>query len=118
LNELLGLVDSRRGILRRAFFLGSQTSNTAGESKSLNAPRSRFEGDQKGRYWSERTYGSFELTIPLAIDVDGEEAKSEFKNRVLRIELPKREGAKPRAHKIDVSGFERQRQHGRCRGAT
>jgi HSP20 family protein len=65
--------------------------------------RSERESDEKGRYWSERTYGSFERTIPLPSEVDGEKTKSEFKNGVLRITLPKREGAKPRARKIQVA---------------
>lgn len=59
--------------------------------------------DEKGRQWTERTYGSFERTSPLPTEVDGAKAKSEFKNGVLRITLPKREGAKPHAHKINVS---------------
>ena len=62
----------------------------------------RSADEKEGRYWSERTYGSFERTIPLPTEVDGEKASSEFKNGVLRITLPKREGAKPRAHKINV----------------
>jgi len=65
--------------------------------------RSERESDEKGRYWSERTYGSFERTIPLPTEVDGDKAKSEFKNGVLRITLPKRKGAKPRALKIAVT---------------
>ena len=43
--------------------------------------RSERKSDEKGRYWTERSYGSFERTIPL----------------------PKREGAKARSHKIRVS---------------
>ena len=57
---------------------------------------------KKGGNGTERTYGSFERTIPLPAEVDGEKAKSEFKNGLLRITLPKREGAKPRSHKINV----------------
>ena len=64
---------------------------------------SERSSDEKGRQWTERTYGSFERTIPLPAEVDGEKAKSEFKNGLLRISLPKREGAKPRSHKINVS---------------
>jgi len=64
--------------------------------------RTERESDEKGRYWSERSYGSFERTIPLPSEVDGDKAKSEFKNGVLRITLPKREGAKPRSRKIEV----------------
>jgi HSP20 family protein len=64
---------------------------------------SERSSDEKGRYWTERTYGSFERSIPLPTEVDGQKAKSEFKNGVLRITLPKSEGAKPRAHKINVN---------------
>ena len=64
--------------------------------------QSERSSDEKGRQWTERTYGSFERTIPLPADVNGEKAKSEFKNGLLRITLPKREGAKPRSHKINV----------------
>lgn len=64
---------------------------------------SERSSDEKGRYWTERTYGSFERSIPLPTEVDGQKAKSEFKNGVLRITLPKREGAKSRAHKINVN---------------
>jgi HSP20 family protein len=53
--------------------------------------RSERESDEKCRYWSERTYGSFARTIPLSTEVDREKARSEFKNGVLKITLPKRE---------------------------
>src|SRR5712691_5060964 len=56
--------------------------------------RSERESDEKGRYWSERSYGSFGRTVPLPTDVDGEKATSQFKSGVLHITLPKREGAK------------------------
>ena len=65
--------------------------------------RSERESGDGGRYWSERSFGSFERTIPLPTEVDGTKATSEFKNGVLRITMPKREGAKSRSHKIPVS---------------
>jgi len=65
--------------------------------------RSEHSSDEKGQHWTERSYGSFERTIPLPTEVDGDKAKTEFKNGVLRITLPKREGAKARAKKINVS---------------
>jgi HSP20 family protein len=65
--------------------------------------RSERGSDEKGEHWTERTYGSFERILPLPAEVDGEKARSEFKNGVLRITLPKREGAKPRQHKINVN---------------
>jgi HSP20 family protein len=65
--------------------------------------RSERESGDGGRYWSERSFGSFERTIPLPTEVEGTKATSEFKNGVLRITLPKREGAKTRSHKIPVN---------------
>jgi HSP20 family protein len=65
--------------------------------------RSERESGDGGRYCSERSFGSFERTIPLPTQVDGEKATSEFRNGVLRISLPKGEGAKPRSHKIPVT---------------
>lgn len=65
--------------------------------------RSERGSDEEGRHWTERTYGSFERVIPLPAEVDGAKAKSEFKNGVLRITLPKREDAKPRSHKVNVN---------------
>src|ERR1041384_1336637 len=46
--------------------------------------RSERISEEKGRHWTERTFGSFERTIPLPTEVDGDKAKSEFKNGVLR----------------------------------
>ena len=64
--------------------------------------RSERSSEEKGRHWTERSYGSFERTIPLPAEVDGDNAKTEFKNGVLRITLPKRPGGKTRAKKIRV----------------
>ena len=65
--------------------------------------RSERSSDEKGRHWTERSYGSFERTIPLPTEVDGDKAKTEFKNGVLRITLPKRPDGKTRVKKIKVS---------------
>ena len=64
--------------------------------------RSERSSDEKGRYWTERSYGSFERTIPLPTEVDADKAETEFKNGVLRITLPKRPDGKMRAKKINV----------------
>ena len=65
--------------------------------------RSERSSDEKGRHWTECSYGSFERTVPLPAEVDGDKAKTEFKNGVLRITLPKREGGKARVKKLNVS---------------
>ncbi len=54
-------------------------------------------------YCSERSYGSFTRTISLPADVDSEKAKANFKNGVLEIVFPKKEEAKAKAIKVDVS---------------
>lgn len=54
-------------------------------------------------YASEISYGSFTRTIALPVEVDSEKAKASFKNGVLEITLPKREEAKPKEIKIEVS---------------
>jgi HSP20 family protein len=61
------------------------------------------EEKEKGQYRMERSYGSFERSIPLPTDVDESKAKAEFKKGVLRLTLPKRPGAPPRRKKIPVT---------------
>jgi HSP20 family protein len=61
------------------------------------------EEDEKGRYRMERSYGSFERSIPLPTEVDESKAKAEFKKGVLRLTLPKRPGAESRRKKIRVT---------------
>ena len=61
------------------------------------------EENEKGQYRMERSYGSFERSIPLPAEVDESKAKAEFKNGVLRLRLPKRPGAQSCRKKIPVT---------------
>ena len=61
------------------------------------------DGGSPGGSGGSDSSGSFERTLPLPAEVNGERATSEFKIGVLRITLPKRENAKARSHKIKVS---------------
>jgi HSP20 family protein len=61
------------------------------------------EVKEEDYYACERSYGSFTRTIALPVEVDSEKAKASFKNGVLEIVLPKREEAKPKEIKIEVS---------------
>jgi len=56
-----------------------------------------------GYHRIERSYGSFAryFSLPDTLDADGVQA--EFKNGVLTIKLPKKEVAKPRQIKVQVS---------------
>ena len=51
----------------------------------------------------ERSYGSFARSFTLPNSINTEKVKAEFKDGLLTLTLPKREEAKPRTVKIDVS---------------
>jgi HSP20 family protein len=51
----------------------------------------------------ERSYGSFVRYFTLPDTVDTEHVKAEYKAGVLSIALPKKEIAKPKAIKVQVS---------------
>lgn len=54
-------------------------------------------------YARERVFGSFTRTMTLPSEVDSEKAKATFKNGVLEIVLPKKEEAKAKEIKVEVS---------------
>lgn len=61
------------------------------------------EVKEEDYYSCERSYGSFTRTIALPSEVDSLKAKATFKNGILEITLPKKEEAKPKEIKIEVS---------------
>lgn len=61
------------------------------------------EVKEENYYACERSYGSFTRAIALPVEVNNEKAKASFKNGVLEIVLPKREEARPKEIKIEVS---------------
>ena len=54
-------------------------------------------------YISEISYGNLARTVTLPVEVYSEKAKATFKNGILEVILPKREEAKPKEIKIEVS---------------
>lgn len=58
------------------------------------------EGD--GYYLSERTFGAFERSVPLPVEVDADRAEAKFKKGVLTVRLPKTERARKSARKVEV----------------
>ena len=66
----------------------------SGERKADKAEEGDFF-----RYYG-RPYGTFERTFRLNDKVNEEKLKASYKNGVLRIDLPKREEAKPRTIEI------------------
>ncbi len=65
----------------------------------------KFETDEhkKGFHRMERSYGSFVRYFTVPETVDSEQVHADFHNGVLTITLPKKEVAKPRAIKVQVS---------------
>ncbi len=65
----------------------------------------KFENEVKEENYQrvERAYGSFTRTFALPSSVDADKVAAEYKDGVLTLTLPKREEAKPRTIKINVS---------------
>ncbi|MGR4863916.1 Hsp20/alpha crystallin family protein [Caulobacter sp. LARHSG274] len=61
----------------------------------------RAEADA-GRTYTERTFGRFERTIPLAAEVDGDKVKASFKNGVLTVEALKNPSARDKTRRIEI----------------
>ncbi len=51
----------------------------------------------------ERTYGTFIRSFTLPQNVDSDKIKAKYKDGVLELTLPKKEEAKPKQIKVDVS---------------
>jgi HSP20 family protein len=54
------------------------------------------EVKEENYYRRERTYGRFKRAFHLPADVDADNIKAEFKDGVLRVEIPKPEKQKPK----------------------
>ena len=59
--------------------------------------------DQGGWHRVERAYGTFERSFTLPDSVSPEGVKADYKNGTLTVTLPKKELAKPRQVKVEVS---------------
>ena len=60
-------------------------------------------GKNEGYHRIERSYGSFVRYFSLSDTVDTEKVKAEYKNGELTLTLPKKEVAKPRTIKVEVT---------------
>ena len=72
----------------------------------------KFEGEkQNGKNFHrvERAYGQFIRSFTLPNNVDREKVRADFSDGLLRIEIPKREEAKPRQIKISATSGGRSR---------
>jgi HSP20 family protein len=65
----------------------------------------KFENKEEKGGWHrlERSYGTFERVFDLPDTVNPEGVKADYKNGVLTVVLPKKEIAKPKQIKVEVS---------------
>ena len=59
--------------------------------------------DNKGYHRIERSYGAFARSFALPETVEAEKVRAEYHNGVLTVSMPKKEIAKPRTIKVDVT---------------
>ena len=78
--------------------------------------RTEREEEDEGYYRTERSYGSFYRTIPLAEGVDTEKAEATFRNGVLEITMPAPERAERRQLEIREAEEERPRTQTKAAG--
>jgi len=74
------------------------------DSLTLKGELKREEEVKAEAYYAgEISYGSFARTVALPAEVDSEKVKATFKNGILELVIPKREEAKPKEIKIELS---------------
>ncbi|MFN7972536.1 MAG: Hsp20/alpha crystallin family protein [Acidobacteriota bacterium] len=77
---------------------------TVNDHAMLLRGEKKEEKEEKKKNWyrMERTYGAFERTLPLPVEVEAEKATATFKNGVLNVLLPKSPKAKEQHRKIEI----------------
>lgn len=73
------------------------------ESRTPESNDSKEAKSTGGWHQVERCYGTFERVFALPDTVQPDAVKADYKNGTLTIRLPKKEMAKPRQIKVEVS---------------
>ena len=95
------IYDRDEAIVIKAELPGMEKKDIAIDIKdgvlTLEGERSHEEEVKEDNYYlRERTFGKFHRAFKLPGDVDAEKIKADFKNGVLKIDIPKPEERKPR----------------------
>lgn len=64
--------------------------------------RMKKDVNQENYHRVERGYGTFHRSFTLPMTIDQNSIRAEHRNGILEVSLPKTEGAKPRAIRVDV----------------
>ncbi|MBU1171252.1 MAG: Hsp20/alpha crystallin family protein [Proteobacteria bacterium] len=101
-NPVVDIFDTENATVIKADLPGLKkediTINVEGNTLSLSGERSQDEEVKKEKvYRRERIYGMFKREFTMPSTVDHEKIKAEFKDGVLRIEIPKPEEKKPKS---------------------
>jgi len=74
-----------------------------GNTLTIKGETKAEQREEKGNYLRQEVrYGSFERSMTLPLDVQGDKAEAAFENGVLTLTLPKAEAVKPKSIKINV----------------
>jgi HSP20 family protein len=75
-----------------------------GDTLTIKGEKKRESSHQRENYHRrERAYGAFHRSISLPTSVVPDKASASFKNGMLKIDMPKKEEARPRQIRIDAS---------------
>ncbi|HET8546419.1 MAG TPA: Hsp20 family protein [Bryobacteraceae bacterium] len=70
---------------------------------TLKGERKFTNGEQLSAHRIERSYGAFSRSFALPESFDADRIRAEYRNGVLSVTVPKKEIAKPRSIKVEVS---------------
>jgi HSP20 family protein len=77
--------------------VSEQSVSISGERKS------ETKTEEKGLVRSEFRYGKFERIIPLPVHVKFDDAKAEYKNGILTLDLPKTQQEQHKVKKLEIA---------------
>ncbi|MBI6545783.1 MAG: Hsp20/alpha crystallin family protein [Cyanobacteria bacterium NC_groundwater_1444_Ag_S-0.65um_54_12] len=75
-----------------------------GNELTLSGERHYAEPEGGKAHKIERTYGSFQRTFQLPLNINRDDIKASLRDGVLNLRLPKKEAVKPRSINIELEG--------------
>ncbi len=105
-NPAVDIYETKDSVVLKAELPGFEKKDFSIE---VNASMLTLKGERKSEketkehnyYIMERAYGSFVRTFALPAAVDKDKVKAKFKDGMLEVTIPKKEGAKPKQVKVD-----------------